>query len=96
MFTNPPSPSESYCGVKLRGTFASNITNAHLSVNITTHFYSDNRTGGMRIEDAFKGWADVVQNGEKQDVPRKGRATVEATTAILGGWVPEVCNISLL
>ena len=50
----------------------------------------------MRIDDAFKGWADVVQDGEKQDVPRKGRATVEATTAILGGWVPEVGNPSLL
>ena len=50
----------------------------------------------MRIEDAFKGWADVVQDGEKQDVPRKGRATVEATTAILGGWIPEVSSTSLL
>ena len=96
MFTNPLSRSESYCGVQLNGTFASNITNAHLSVNITTHFYKDNRTGGMHIEDAFKGWADVVQDGKKQEVPRKGRATVEATTALVGGWIPEVYSFSLL
>ena len=44
----------------------------------------------MQIEDAFKGWADIVQDGLRQDVPRKGKATVEATTLVLGGWVPEV------
>lgn len=44
----------------------------------------------MQIEDAFKGWADVGQDGVRQEVPRKGKATVEAATLVLGGWVPEV------
>ena len=60
-------------------------------MNITTHFNSG-KTGVIGIDDAFKGWADVVQNGTKQEAPRKGRGTVEATTLLLGGWIPEVCG----
>ncbi|KAK0512196.1 hypothetical protein JMJ35_005324 [Cladonia borealis] len=87
MYPNP-CVIESYCGVKIWGTFTSNLTNPHISFMITTHF-DDGRQGQMPGEDDFCKWLDVVQNDTSQCPPREGKATLSSTALLLGGWVPE-------
>ncbi|CAD6565719.1 MAG: hypothetical protein ASARMPREDX12_006737 [Alectoria sarmentosa] len=87
MYPNP-CVIDSYCGVKIWGTFGQNLTAAHLSFNITTHF-DDGRKGHVRGEDDFMHWADVIQNDTLQSEPTKGKAVITSTTILLGGWIPE-------
>lgn len=90
---NDYTHSESYCGVKIWGTFTSNLTNLHISFNVTTHF-NDGRIGQMPGEDDFCKWMDVVQNDTSQCPPKAGKATLSSTALLLGGWVPEVSHLA--
>lgn len=87
LIINPSS--ESYCGVKIRGTFTSALTTPHISFKVFTHF-NDGRIGEMPGEDDFCNCMSVVQNGTLQCPPKAGKATV----LLLGGWLPEVCTSS--